>query len=795
MAGTVAPDMTARRGQGNLPAEETSFVDRRRERDETRRLLSVSRLVTLTGVGGVGKTRLALRVAAEVSRSFPDGVWLAELAQVQDENLLAHTVAGALRLQDLSSRDLVSVLAGYLADKRLLLVLDNCEQVVTGCARLAERLLRAAPGLRILATSRQPLGIPAEHMLRVPPLAAPEPGHLWDGAEVGDYEAVALFCERASAALSDFRLTPDNQAAVVRLCQQLEGIPLAIELAAARLRALSAEELLARLGDRFRVLGGARGLTQARHRTLRAAIDWSYELCSAAERQLWSRLSVFAGSFTLEAAEEVCADGDPSDESFVDVLAGLVDKSVVTREETRRQHGAPTRYRMLETIRQYGAQRLRDRGAEPEYRRRHRDWYLRLSEQAAADWFGPRQLAWYTRMRLEHDNLRAALEFCLRDPGERDAGLRMAGSLWFYWVTCGVLAEGRQWLDRLLAPPVPTSPEAETASWVRSWIASHQGDQVVSEQDAARSIELSRRLGDARLKAYAVHAVGVAAMVTDLDRARALLTEAWARHRAMDDVGSASVMSLVQLSVVANLQGDLAGAAGYATECLRISDLHEETWTRSWGLSLLAFAEWRQGDSARAADRLRESLAIKRGFDDLFGIAMSLEFLSWCLVTDGQHAQAARLFGALEGLWQFVGLPLMASPQFSGYRQGSERQARAALGDDRYQAEYQRGRSLSMPEALDYALTGTARSPERERAAVRRPATPASRSPLTTREETVAELVATGMSNKDIATRLLIAPRTVDSHVEHILAKLGFNSRTQIATWVAHREPRRSARP
>jgi len=408
---------TTRPPTGHLAADVTSFVGRRREIEQTKRLLS-TRLTTLTGPGGVGKTRLALRVAGDLPRAFPDGVWLVELADLRDPALLAHTVADQLGIRDPASRWVLTRLADFLGSKHLLLVLDNCEHLIDACAVLADSLLRACPDLRILATSRQPLRTAGESCLLVGPLA--------------QCEAVNLFADRAAAVLPGFTVDERNAAAVASLVRQLDGIPLAIELATVRLRALSVDQVLERLSDRYRLLTRGTRSAPPRQQTLRSLIDWSYYLCTERERTVWARLAVFAGGFELDPAEDVCAGADISNEDVLDVVASLVDKSVLLREE----HGPLVRYRMLETIRQYGQERLAEAGEEELLRRGHRDWYERLVERFEAEWLGPDQAGWLTRLRLEHGNLRAAMDYCLTAPApatEQYAGrakaLRVTGWL------------------------------------------------------------------------------------------------------------------------------------------------------------------------------------------------------------------------------------------------------------------------------------------------------------------------------------------------------------------------------
>ncbi|RKT88231.1 ATP-binding protein [Saccharopolyspora antimicrobica] len=758
---------TARRRVGNLPAERTSFVDRRQECVDVRQSLSIARMVTLTGVGGVGKTRLALRVAAQLGRSYRDGGWLVELAEVHDDDLVVHTVAQTLGIQDWSARGVEHVLADYVRDKEILVVLDNCEQVLDGCVKACAVLLDAAPELRILATSRQPLDVYGEHVVVVSTL--PVPDGRPDGADAGN--SVRLFAERASAA--GFQPAAADNAAVAQLCRELDGIPLAIELAAARTRFLSVDELLARIGDRFQLLAGNRSALP-RHQTLRATMDWSYELCSAEERLLWSRMSVFAGGVDLAAAEDVCSGSGLGAEAVLELMAALVDKSILTREPGP---AGTTRYRLLATVREYGRSLLAD-DERTQLRTRHRDHYLALAEQGAREWFGPDQLAWRDRIAAEHDNLRAALEFCATQPGQVQEGLRLAGALWFYWTACGLIAEGRKWLDRLLAlDTTPTAPRA-TALWVCSWLASHQGDLERGRATAEGCSAVAEHLKDAGLAAFGLHLRGVDAMAEGhLEEASSLTTRAWSYHRTHPKITSPMVMSLVQSGLVACLRGETDRATAYAQECLQLTAKTGELWTRSWGLVVRGLASWMRGDADDAVVHLRASIGIKIRFNDLFGLGMAAEVLAWSHVSRGEHARAARLFGVLDRLWQLVGVPLMGAQQLLEYRSGAERRARAALGESAFGKLVAETANLSILEGLAAAIREKPQPPD---------STPApQRGPLTRREFQVAEAIAQGLSNKEIAARLVISQRTAEAHVEHILTKLDFGSRTQVAAWIA----------
>jgi predicted ATPase/DNA-binding CsgD family transcriptional regulator len=774
--------MVAKPPRGNLPDDVSSFVGRTREVASARRVLSGTRLLTLTGPGGVGKTRLALRIAAKVRSAFRDGAWLVELAALEDPDLLVQAVATTLGIRDWSSRPTRDVLLDYLADKHILLVLDNCEHLIGACAHFVQTLLGVAPEVRVLATSRRSLQIQGERLLFVPPLSLPDSDRIPEPDELDQYDAISLLSQRATAVGPGFTLTPDTIPPAVRLCRQLDGIPLAIELAAVRLRTLSIEQLLAGLEHRFNLVTGGSRTALPRHQTMRATVDWSFDLCPSDEQRLWARISVFAGEFDLDAAEGICSGDGIAREDVVDLVENLVDKSILTRSDP--PYSQYARYHMLDTLRRYGQEKLRAAGEERRVRQRHRDWYRRLAEQAAAEWFGPNQVQWVARLRGEHTNLRAAIEFCLAERRGVQAGLRIAGALWCYWMPCGVLAEGRQWIDRLLPlDPEPTRARG-TALWVYSWAASHQGEPAASHASAEQSRRLAEQLGDPQMAAYGLQVAGLSALSSgDLAGTRALCAEAWRRHRALGHVASPAVMALMQQGFAASLQGDFDRAVGYAEECVHITRAHGEHWTRSWGLVVLGLALWRRGDHRQAIPPLRESIAIKRTLHDLFGLGMAVEFLAWSLTCTGRHEDAARLFGTLERIWPLVGVPLMGIQPLADHHQESEAKARAALGGEAFDAAFGKVAGMDPYQALDQVL--------REEVTRREP--PPKRddrlwSPLTRRERDVALLIAEGLSNKDIAARLVIAQRTAEAHAERILAKLGVTSRTQVAAWVIERQ-------
>jgi predicted ATPase/serine/threonine protein kinase/DNA-binding CsgD family transcriptional regulator len=771
------------RPRSNLPAEVTSFIGRRREIAEIKRLLSASRLVTLTGVGGAGKTRLSLRVAADLQRAFPDGVWFVELAALEEQALLAQTIASTLGLHNRAGRLPTPALVEYLSDRSLLLVLDNCEHLRDACAVLADAVLHAAAGVHILATSRQALGLTGEHIFQVPTMSMPEEARLPPEA-LGQYEAVNLFVDRATAVQPEFALTEDNAETIVHICQRLDGIPLGIELTAVRLRALAPNEILHRLEDRFRLLTAGSPGVLPRHQTLRALIDWSNALCSERERLLWARLSVFSGGFSLAAAEAICSSDELDEQDVLEVLAALVDKSIVIAE----QHNDQQRYRLLETIRQYGLERLRADGAEEAQRRRHRDYFADLAERARADWLGPEQERWLSVLHHEHGNLRAAFEFCFTEPDEATTGLRMTSALWFFWIATGLTSEGRRWLERGLGQDKRPSHARARALWVAGYLSTLQEDIAGARAMLEECTPIASQLGDTDAAAWAVQLDGMATMSEgDLPRARRLLADALDRHRSTGSRLGILDASFYLVGVTA-LLGDTEYAMQVCTDAIALCDSLGERWLKSYMLWDRALVAWLHGDGERAADSARDSLRLAREFSEQWVIAFCLEILAWAASGERGPQRAATLLGAADRLWRRIGAPLFGMRHlFSVHEQQRER-VRRALGRKAYDAEFERGHQMRTDAAIGYALAERTQSP----------ATAASPRPddaLTRREHEVAALIAEGMTNKEIAAKLVIARRTAEAHIEHILGKLGFSSRTQIAAWVVEQRKTGSVAP
>lgn len=780
---TTKPTASAR---GTLPAELTSFVGRRRELSETRRLLAGSRMLTLTGVGGVGKTRLALRMAAEVRRTFPDGVWFVELAALHDPQLLPHTVANTLELRQVSA-DPAADLATYLEEQQLLVVLDNCEHLTDACAVLASKLLAAAPGLRILATSRHVLGVEGEQILSVPPLATPDAEVL--AGDATHYESVRLVLDRATAVAPGFEITDGNRAAVVELCRRLDGIPLAIELAAVWLRILSPAQILERLEDRFRLLTTGRPAAPTRHQALDATVGWSYDLCSPAEQLMWARLSVFSGGFDLEAAEEVCSGDGITRDDVLNLVASLVNKSIIVRQQAT-DHSTAW-YHMLESIRQYGAERL---VGEDEWRAlgmRHRDHYRSLAQRFAAEGFGPGQADWFIRLRRESGNLRAALEFCLTDERDGEAALDIAATIWNFWFA-GFLREGYRYLLRAL--DLATEPNRGRAYglWAASYLAMFATDFERNATMLAECVEIAAGLDDDLLQARIKECQGQATLYQgDLPGAVSLLEQS---RREFQVIGDAlgEFDTLILLTACTFFLDD-PRADEFSRQALTLAEQHGAQSSMGYAYWSVGIAQWRAGHYRHATRSLRTSIRLFQPMHDLTGISFGVQALSWCAAFAEPGERAARLLGAAQAVWRTSGAKVDETNAYSVFDMRSENALREALGSDLlesegFEAAFAVGASYSFEEAVALAL-GEEHATDAHGEDVRQRAR-ARPGGLTRREGEIAGLLAEGLTNKEIATRLVISQRTVESHVDHVLVKLGMTSRAQVASWVAEQQPR-----
>jgi predicted ATPase/class 3 adenylate cyclase len=724
----------------NLPIQLTSFIGRAREIAEVKRLLGAARLVTLTGSGGAGKTRLALQVAADVVEGYPDGVWLAEFAPIADPALVPKTVASALNVPEQPERDMMETLVHALRPKALLLVLDNCEHLLAACADLAAALLRACPQVRILATSREGLGVPGETLWRVPSLSLPDVHHLPPSEDLVLYEAVRLFVDRAVAATPGFTVTGQNALAVAQVCHRLDGIPLAIELAAARVKVITVEQIAVRLDDRFRLLTGGSRMVLPRQQTLRAAVDWSYDLLSEIERGLLRRLSVFAGGWTLEAAEGICTGQGVEASNVLDLLTHLVDKSLVVVERPEGE----ARYHMLETVRQYSVNRLVESDEAADVRTRHLNWYVAMGEGAYPDVLesrSRRREATLKRLRTEHDNLRGALAWSLEKNAE--AGLALAGALGQFWNASSQYGEGRAWLTTVLGRTrrIPSLARARALRYAAllAWVQGEYHEAAVLSEEG---LTLARQMQHTEQTAGLLFVLGVANRdAGNYERAARLLEECQGLYQELGLTERAADIMRHRGRLAAN-QGDYALATALLERAL---DLYRETGSKdgiAYTLLQLGVVRRYQRDHAPAVDLLEKSLAIFRELGATEGMVHALNGLARILrqtgqderalrlyaesltlsracgvklaiqgcfygmasvnAAQGQRERAARLFAAAEDLRAGIGYALPARDRDE--YDGTVTAIRETMGDVAFVTAWAEGRAMTLEQAIEYAL-------------------------------------------------------------------------------------------
>jgi predicted ATPase/DNA-binding CsgD family transcriptional regulator len=749
------------RRPGNLPAEATSFIGRRRELAEVRTKLSGARLVSLVGPGGVGKTRLALRAAADLARTFRDGAWLVELAEVREPALVGNAVMAALDLRDQAAAEPQALLRSYLRDKQLLLVVDNCEHLLAAVGHLLADALKAAAGVRVIATSREPLSVPGEHVVPVPPLDLPSAMPL---PRLRQNDAVLLFVERAAAGSGHFELTAANQTAVVELCRRLDGLPLAIELAAVRTRVLTVAQILDRVTDRFGLLTGGGQAALPRHRTLRTTIDWSHDLLTTGEQALLRRLSVFGGRFTLDDVESVCTA------PALDLLSSLVDKSLVVKEDVK----DVACYRLHETMREYAGLKAREAGETEAVELRCTEHYRARCRRSGTE-ARYRMVEWLDWMDLEIDNVRAVLRRCLAG-GDSRRGLDLASALGWYWITRAT-SEGIRWLDELLESRDGDVQPPALTYFLRGFLAVLQFDGAVAGPALDRAVTSAREAGSVSLESMSLSMASIAhQMAGDRRSARRLLDAAEARTAGHEEYPA--VISLMQARALnALLEGDLGTATATSSEGTRLSREAGDLYSLGMMLLNLGSAALLDGDLDEARSRFTEGLRIARRIDDRVGQYCLLYALGCLAAGTGRHRLAAQLLGAAKTMQ--TGVDARIPSHIAPVLDRAIRSVRAALGASVYQTEFRTGTRLSRKAAIGLALgEPTAAAPDG-----------AGASPLGGRETQVANLVAEGLSNKQIGARLLISEHTVDSHIRNIMNKLGCGSRAQIAAWMAASEP------
>jgi predicted ATPase/DNA-binding CsgD family transcriptional regulator len=815
----------------NLPQEQNSFVGRELELDKLRELLGVTRALTLCGTGGIGKTRLALQVLAAVADEFPDGVWLVELGDLQQPDLVVSRVAAVVGVGEEPGRPLLETLADALRPRRLLLALDNCEHLIDACARVCQRLLASSPGLRVMATSREPLRVAAETVWQVRRLSVAPGGAAVAPEDASRYEAIRLFAARAAASLPGFTIGPANVTAVAALCRALDGVPLAIELAAAWVRTLSVEQIAARLPDRFGLLTTGNRTAPPRQRTLRAAMDWSYELLTPSEQVLLRRLSVFVG-WSLEMAEQVCSgDGLPAGD-VLDLLASLVDKSLVVLEP---EVLGEARYRMLDTIREYAAERLADAGESVACHHRLRDYTVALAEHNLAIGMAQVTAPWsdrvdvFRRYDVDGGNVLQVLSQCLAD-GDAETGLRVCTAVRPCWIVRGTFAEGGEWLDSLLAIAAPAVPigvqgaalvgraqlalpsapaEAEsfagaglalcraagdewwTASALNllSEIALHTGRTDEAAVAADEALSIAQAAGDGWNEGYALGVrAAIAALAGRLREAEQLAKSSISIMRRIDQNWGVA-RALLGLGDLARLRGDPGGAHARYLEALAILREIDARPDIARCLAGLARVALDLGSIGQARQHLAESIRLSHSTGSRIGVARGLETFAALAGAEDRPELAVLLTAAASALREAAGFPALSGARAERYLAPARRLGEPAIG-----RLWARGLAMSSDEAVALALgtpqaeAGGGRDTTILAAVGAYQVAAAPPGTLTPREREVAALVAGGSSNKAIAEELVISPATAARHVANILAKLGFSSRAQIAAWAADKQ-------
>jgi predicted ATPase/DNA-binding CsgD family transcriptional regulator len=791
----------------NLPERRSALIGRERDVAAVRDLVlgSEGRLVTLTGAGGAGKTSLALEVARDSAPAaeFADGAWLVELAPLADPQLVPQAVATALGVQTGASHSPEQALVAWLRARQLLLLLDNCEHLVDACARLAEALTTRCPTLRILATSRESLRVVGEAVWPVPPLAVPEAGRARSPLELVASPAVRLFLERAHAVRPDFALTPQGGESVAEVCRRLDGLPLAIELAAAQVRVLTPEQIVQRLGDSFRLLIGGARTAPGRQQTLEATLDWSHALLSPAEQALFRRLAVFAGGFDLQAAEAVGAADKIESQDILMLLTRLVDKSLV---QVDKRELAERRYRLLEPLRYYAEQRLETSSEAETVHRSHAIFFLALAESAEPQLHGTDQNTWFDRLGRDFDNLRAALRWAV-EAQEADTALRLVGALReFLWVRSHI-SEGRGWTERALA--LATPPSAADGDRVRAkalitagQLPLFQGDYRLACTRFEESVGLYRAAADDCGLALSLTFLGYALIAIDPAQARERLEESLAlwRTRCQDNPRGLT-STLIALGELLRSESAYEQAAELYNEALSVLTVMGNRYVKVTPLQNLGHLALRLGDTSRAAALIAESLILAREQGSNHVVAIGIGGLAAVAAVARQPERAARLFGAAEVLRDEIGYLL--EPADRTDQDWALSLARAQTSEATFAAVWAEGRAMPRDEAIAYAL---AEKPDVRQRATARPAAGARpsdtgvahRSPgwsLTSRERDVAALLARGLTNRQIAHELVITEGTAENYVQRVLGKLGFNNRAQVAAWAVEQGFAHSAEP
>jgi predicted ATPase/DNA-binding CsgD family transcriptional regulator/Tfp pilus assembly protein PilF len=795
---------------------------------EVKRELEMTRLLTITGAGGSGKTRLVLEVSRDLLEAYSDGVWLVEFAPLSEEALVPKAVAEAVEVPERPDEPLADTLTEVLGSRELLLVLDNCEHLLEATARLVDVLLDSCPHLRVLATSREGLGVEGEVRWPVPPLNAPDPQYSSTVEELERLESARLFLARARNRDPSFAITPGNAQAVAEVCSKLEGMPLAIELAAARVGTLSLEQISQRLEGSLELLTRGGRTAAPRQRTIRETLDWSHKLLYERERKVFRRLSVFAGGWVLEASEVVVSDESIGESEVLELLSGLVEKSLVIAELAAESGGV--RYRLLDSIRQYALEKLEQSGEVEDVKRAHAEYFLALAEEAEPELIGPREAESFGRLEEEIDNVRAALSWA-SEHGEAELGLRLAGSLMSFWLTEGHYGEGRGWIEGALNQEGPTSALARAkALGAASLLASEQSDYARAKEAAEEGLRLSKEAGieDSQTPffpggspaTFFLNLMGTVAMNEgDHEQARALGEESLALGRQAD-AAQGIVWSLLILAIAATIRADYERAERLYAEGLSLSrELASAYWRflyfENWGwtallqgdperatvlieeavelarerrrgfmgllsrpLDNLGWAALLGGELGRAQAQFGENLILSKERGDKGTLLMSLEGLACVAGAEGEAVRAARLFGAAEALMEAMRYRLV--PQERAVLEPYRASVRSRLGEAAWEEALAEGGALGLDRAIEYALSNEKPS---KRLSPTRSQPPISSTPehpggLSPREVEVLELVAEGLTNAQVAQRLFLSPRTIQRHLNSIYHKLGVSSRT-----------------
>jgi predicted ATPase/DNA-binding CsgD family transcriptional regulator len=799
--------------QHNLPAARSSFVGRELEAFEVTHALATTRLMTLTGAGGSGKTRLALEVARDLIEAYPDGVWLVELAPLSDKELVPKAVAEALGVPERPREPIADTLVEVLRDRQLLLLVDNCEHLVGAAAGLVDGLLDSCPGVRILATSREALGVEGEIRWVVPPLSVPERGRTPTREELEGYESVRLFVERARGRDPSFSLSPHNADAVAGICRKLEGIPLAIELASARVGTLSVEQISERLEGSLKLLTHGGRTAGPRQQTLKGALDWSYELLSEDEKKLFGRISVFAGGWTLEAAEAVGTDDGVEEIEILDLISGLVEKSLAV---ARGSDQGGVRYRLLEPIRQYAQEKLKEGGEAEAAQRAHAEYFLAMAEGTEPELFGPRDVEGLDRLEREHDNMRAALSWAL-ERREAELGLRLGGALGMFWHAHGHPGEGRKWLEAALAKDDGASVTARIeALKALFWLVFEQWDLDRARTVAEDAMELSVKteIESSLAASLRIMLAGPVWIRGDYEKAKMLLEESLALSRRSDDkvriaeahfqLGCMSGNStsldetarakkyyeegiavcrevdypyrlpelLLSLGYILMLEGDYKRGVALNEEAVAICQEHGYRRSLNFALGNLGWAALLQGDHERARTFYQESVMVCKELGDKMVASDGLEGMACLCAAEGEALRAARLFGAAQALCEAVGaVAFELTPEEEAWREPYRVTARSQLGEAEWGKALAQGRAMELEEAIEYAF------PPEKPSTTPPSSTPEHPAGLTSREVEVLGLVATGLTSAQVASELFLSTRTVDTHLTSIYHKLGVTSR------------------